>query len=478
MVAPPNPGKFTVYRTSTDFVLDGKPAPEHPMVLHPRHMIFLPISDYLYERSVNQRAADGSVLDEAYILCAWLNHLYMQGLSWKNADNDQIKSHAHAMLDRGAKDRRVQRCVNVIFQFYWIAQNRLGLIKDILENPDNGKIGPQYPISVYHGKNGIPQGLFQFTTLEEGPGRPTPEEPEVERILDHLLARENVERATCFWLSASLMHRAGLREQGVAALTLGAIATALKEEGIHLSGRAYSLQAISREPDLQNKILSELGQLGLRGRSKLFIRVTEKRRRTRDVGVSLDLFEHLLFYIWTARAELVATFYAKRRRYKVCDALFLSLKTGCGLQKKSIGNLVNATFKTLQIPGSAHRLRAAFAESVVRECYLRARGAHGVAWDRHSVLLEAAEALGHKSTRNLRSYLNRIMRELELVQGDPVLVTSPSDVDDVRAMISLINSGNTHFANEMRSLLAEHGHNPQRAMLDSQPFHDIPKFRA
>lgn len=69
---PPNPGKFTVYRLSADFVLDGKPAPEHPMVLHPRRVIFLPISDYLYERSVNQRAADGSILDEAYILCAWL----------------------------------------------------------------------------------------------------------------------------------------------------------------------------------------------------------------------------------------------------------------------------------------------------------------------------------------------------------------------------------------------------------------------
>lgn len=102
----------------------------------------------------------------------------------------------------------------------------------------------------------------------------------------------------------------------------------------------------------------------------------------------------------------------------------------------------------------------------MRECYLRARGAHGVAGDRNAVLLEAAEALGHKSTRSLKSYLNRIMRELELIQGDPVLVTSPSAVEDVRAMVSLINSGNIHFANEMRLLLAKHGHNPQRALVD------------
>lgn len=465
MGASPKLGKFTVYQAGADFVLDGKPAPDHPMLLHPRGMIFLPISDYLYERSVNQNAADGSILDEAYILCAWLNHLHAQGLSWKDADDDQIKSHAHALLDRGVKDKRVQRCVDVTFRFYWLAQNHLGLVKNLVEDPATGKIGSQYPISVHQSKEGMPQCRFQFTTLAEGPGRPTPEEPEVERILDQLLDRANVERATCFWLSASLMYRAGLREQGVAALTLNAIAKALKEEGIHANGRAYSLHATAREPDVQDRILSELGKLGLRGRSKLFVRVTEKRRRTRDVGVPLDLFEHLLFYIWTARAELVATLYAKRRRYKVCDALFLSLKTGCGLRKKSIGNLINATFKKLDIPGSAHRLRAAFAENVVRNCYLRARATHGSAWDRNAVLLEAAEALGHKSTRSLGHYLNRIMRELELVEGEPVLVTSPSDVEDVRAMVSFINSGNIHFANEMRALLAKHGHTSQRASL-------------
>lgn len=467
MSASPNVGKFKVYQTGADFILDGKPAPRHPTLLHPRGVIFLPISDYLYERSVNENAADGSILDEANILCAWLNHLHSQDLSWKDADDDQIKCHAHALLDRGIKKKRIQRCVNVIFRFYWLAQNRLSLVKNLLEDPATGKVGPQYPISIHQSKKGMPQCRFQFTTLEEGPGRPTPVKPEVERILDQILDRTNVERATCFWLSASLMHRAGLREQGVAALTLKALAEALKNEGIHVDGRAYSLHETARKPDVQDRILSELGKLGLRGRSKLFVRVTEKRGRTRDVPVPLDLFEHLLFYIWTARFELVNALHAQRRNYKICEALFLSLKTGAGLGKKSIGNLINATFKKLDIPGSAHRLRAAFAESVVRDCYLRARAAHGAAWDRNAVLLEVAEALGHKSTRSLDHYLNRIMRELELVEGEPVLVTSPSDVGDVRAMVNFVNSGNFHFLNEMRELLAKHGHTPERASADA-----------
>jgi hypothetical protein len=215
------------------------------MVLHPRGPIFLPVSDYLYERTVMQNAAEGTVLDEAYILCAWLNHLHAQGLNWKDANDDQIKNHAHTLSRRGTKEGRVQRCVNVTFRFYWLAQNRLGLVKDLLEDPETGKVGPQFPISVHRSKKGLLHGRFQFTTLEEGPRRPTPEGPQVERILDQLLGRTNSERATCFWLSASLMYKAGLRAQGVEALSLKSLAQALNKEGIGAGGRPYDLHGIA-----------------------------------------------------------------------------------------------------------------------------------------------------------------------------------------------------------------------------------------
>jgi hypothetical protein len=174
------------------------------------------------------------------------------------------------------------------------------------------------------------------------------------------------------------------------------------------------------------------------------------------VPVPLDLFEHLLFYIWSARAELVATLFRRRRNYKAHDALFLSLKTGKGLKRKSIGNLVNATFIKLHIPGSAHRLRAAFAESVVRDCYLRARGAHGNVWDRNAVLLEAAEALGHKSTRSLRYYLNRIIREFEIVQGEAILLTSPSHAEVLRKLVSAVNNDDVAVVMDLYAIHAKH----------------------
>jgi hypothetical protein len=315
--------------------------------------------------------------------------------------------------------------------------------------------GPVYPISVHQSKRGLPMGRFRFTTLEESLGRPTPEGPQVEQILDHLLDRENGERASCFWLSANLMYRSGLREQGVEGMTLKALANALKADGIHVNGRAYDLYATTYDADSQAGIFARLGELALRGRSNLLVRVAEKGRPPRDVRVPLDLFEHLLFYIWTTRAELVNRLFSRRRNYRICGSLFLSLKTGKGLRKKSIGNLINATFKLLKTPGSAHRLRAAFAESVVKDCYLRARAAHGVAWDRGAVLLEVAEALGHKNTKSLGHYLNRIIREFELIEGQTVLVTEPAYFDDVRTMVGLLNSGNVLVATELRKLLAK-----------------------
>jgi hypothetical protein len=440
------------------------------MVIHPFGVIFLPVADYLYERVVFQNASHGTVLGEAYILCAWLNYLHEHGHSWKDATDDLIKSHAQILSSKSVKEPRIQLCADRIFQFYWYAEFRLGLVKNLLgENPADAR-GPIYPVTVLRGKDGKAVGRFQYTTLEDSPGRPTPEPFQVDQILDRLLSRQDSERASCFWLSANLMYRSGLREQGVEGLTLTAVASALKAEGIHVEGRPYDLYAASHDAEVQAKIFASLGDLGLKGRSKLFIRVTEKGRPPRDAGVPLDLLEHLLFYIWTARAELVARLFSRRRNYRRCDSLFLSLKSGMGLHKKSIGNLINATFKNLHIPGSAHRLRAAFAEDVVREAYLRARAANGDAWDRNAVLLEAAEALGHKNTKSLGHYLNRIIRELELIQGKIVVVTEPAYYDDVQVMVDLLNAGNDRIATEVRKLVAAYRETSLRTSRDRANF--------
>jgi hypothetical protein len=114
--------KYKVYHAGLDFVLDGKPAPGHPMVLHPLGIIFLPVADYLHERAVFQNAAHGTILGEAYILCAWLNFLHTKGLGWKDASDELIKMHAQALTDKGVKNPRVQLCADLIFQFYWLAR--------------------------------------------------------------------------------------------------------------------------------------------------------------------------------------------------------------------------------------------------------------------------------------------------------------------------------------------------------------------
>jgi hypothetical protein len=223
------------------------------------------------------------------------------------------------------------------------------------------------------------------------------------------------------------MHRAGLRRAGVAAITLPILAAGLAREGIwEVKTRvSYDLEAVSRDGAKQQTILTQLSSLAETQREKVFVQITEKRRRTRDVGIPIELFQHLLVYIWTERKALMERL-SRRKAHKGSDSLFCSLKTGTGLNAKSIGNLINNVFRLLKISGSAHRLRAAYAENVVRDAYLRARSIHGRACDANSVPLEAAEALGHKRTQTLRPYLHRILRENNLTKGEPILVSSSS----------------------------------------------------
>lgn len=461
-------GRHSVWRAGVDFVLDGKRTPGHPAVVDLDGRVVLPVADYLHRRAVRENVAGGTLLDEAYVLAAWLDFLAANGRDWSDASDRLITAHARDLEARGRGLARVQRCVGVVFRFYWEAQNRLGLVDGLVEDPQDGRTRRR-PISVVPSKSGVPQPCHRYVTIPEGPGRPTPDEPQVERILDHLLDRVDGERATCFWLAASLMCRAGLRREGVAGVTLTALARALLEAGIGDGRRPHDLQAAARNGTARSSILDGLSRLVSTGRTKVFLSVTEKGRRTRLAGVPVELVEHMLAYAWSERALLVSRLATRSRGYRPPDALFLSLKTGRGLRETSIGNLVNGAFAALGIGGSAHRLRAAFAEGVVRDAYLRARAIHGGAWDEDAVLLEAAEALGHRSTRNLKPYLHRIMREIELVEGTPVVVTAASDVDLVRSMVDVINGGDSTLAARLRKILEEYGDGGEGSRSGRQP---------
>jgi len=435
---------YTVSKTTGDFTLDGMSAGRHPAIICPDGRVFLPTVAFFHSRLKFNSRVTGSITDDAYILCGWLNFLHKSKLSWTRPTDDIIQRYAMYQRRRGIKKARVQTCANLIFNFYWSAQFTFGLIQGVVQDPRNTSDQTTFPVTATLSSTGKPHGRFRFTTIPKGRRRPTPLPEQTEQILEALLDQNNVERGHCRWLCASLMSQAGLRVEGVANLTLPAIADGLKREGIRRGGEAYNLALVSSCPSDQRQIISGLENLLSHHRKNIYVHLVEKSKE-RKVGLPIPLVENILHYIWSMRHALLDG-------NSSVDSLFISLKTGEGLKKKSIGNIVSGTFKQLNIPGSAHRLRAAFAENVVRDCYLRQRAAHGTGWDRDSVLLEAAEALGHADTGSLIYYLNRILRELNMVDGEPILVTALSEIEMLRTIVEAVNSGNANVIEQLKEI--------------------------
>jgi hypothetical protein len=132
---------YVVRHTGRKFSLDGKPSPAFPVVLDRFGRVFLPVADYLRERRRMNNAAIDSLADEAYILRGWLNYLDNQGLPWTAVCDDHLQTYADSVLSHRASENRIQRSINLIYQFYLIAQTRLGLIAGIVEDPWLVRVG-------------------------------------------------------------------------------------------------------------------------------------------------------------------------------------------------------------------------------------------------------------------------------------------------------------------------------------------------
>jgi hypothetical protein len=78
-------------------------------------------------------------------------------------------------------------------------------------------------------------------------------------------------------------------------------------------------------------------------------------------------------------------------------------------------------FRRADVAGSGHRLRATFAEDIVRDLYLRDRARHGQHYNVDAILMLAAEYLGHSDPESLRHYINNILKQERALEGEPVV---------------------------------------------------------
>jgi hypothetical protein len=476
------PLRYTVLHASSDFELNGRKLPGYPIVLNHRGKVLLPIVDYLNERARFSNVAVGTLDNDAYALKDWFSYLYRRRKHWKRPSDDLLVEWAteqeQRRIGKRAIDpegkRRIRTKIGVVFRFYYVAQSHLRLIRNVIEDPTRGLRG-EYPIkvrvTVEKKKDQEPKirfrPRFHYSTVPSSRGgRPTPSEAEVAKVLDRTLDRTSDYAAATHWFCANWMALCGLRAGGVASLTTQALTDCLASEGIlvfNASQNRHDLTALTMSASTKLGIIDQLLDLKANNRRNLFVEVTEKNSVTRMAPVPIEFLIQNLEYIWDQRATFICQ-KEQRSHSHPPDAMWLSMKTGKGLSAKAIANAVGAAFRASKVPGSGHRLRAHFAEEVVRDAYLRARAAHGRAWDVKMVLFLAAEALGHKDPSTLWPYLHRMMREDQLIEGEPVLVLNTENVAHIRALVDAVNADNKDAIRLVSDALRELGVEPAEDM--------------
>lgn len=392
-----------VVRASEEFRLDYHHLPRFPFVLDREGFLIEPIFAFLRMEAVQRHMAAGTILDEAYILCAWWNHVSAipahalisvdTVVSWTGLELARSQSTA-----KGRSKRRLSRCLEVIARFHrhvlsdtsyaegadaWRSSSYLARLDSRLRDPSFAEVS------------------FGHLAQRLNAGRPTPSEYDVERVLDVLASRENPYLAARNWLMGRWMREVGLRRAGVASLTVQSLRAALVSEGI-LDGHEDVTRAGTTRRS-RSEVRHRIHEFRQSGRSFICGEITEKGGRTRETKIPFSLMLETLDYVWSERALLQGT--ATLR-----GPLWLSLKTQRGLTAAAIGDVIKGGFRTASVKGSGHRLRACFAEEVVFRLYDQAKSNQNILFDENQILIDAAEEMGHSSWKSLRSYLNRAAR--------------------------------------------------------------------
>ncbi len=472
-------------RLGRNFSLGGVSLPSFPCPLNSKGGLILPAVDYLTERAVYGRINISTIAQEAYILKDWFAFCESRQRSWKEPNDEFLKSWRthleHRRVGRRKEDReawsRNNRMLSVVLRFYHVMQTDLHAFDlDVIGDPgrDGGAERPLTATLSQDGKQGqaanrkgiVLHRVRYGNKPEILHNRPTPRPHQVKQILDKALDRPTDFASSTHYLMARCAAQAGLRAIGVSSLTIDALSDALMSERqsarrIQPGPPDLDLHLASTDKELRASVLQDFAALERMHRKHVFVAVTEKRSVTRWVAMPLSLAKELVEYVWDDRFRFLERRSPSSREQFSAREVFLSSKTARGFTKGAVSNLLKAAFRAAGVSGSGHRLRAAYAEEVVRDAYLRARAVHGRNYDPVSIELLVREALGHKLFKTVAPYLNHIRSEENLLPGQPVLVERQEYAAAVRALVDAINEGQVGAVELVHDALQKLGRQPR-----------------
>lgn len=364
-----------------------------PTIVWPDGVDEIP-SDWLRSLVVDQGVRPSSAKEYAKILRPFLQFCRKRRRRWDTVDDQLLiiwRDHLHRAC--GVSANRVNDVLKIIFTFYKWAEESKHLRYHVgIYMPDDLPTevrGHTFPISAKRRFKKSPRGTVfgSWTTpiclsveRSRTPTRHTPTETEIQRLHEVVLEKQNGERDS---LMLSWTEETGSRRSEVLYIRLADLPTP-----------AQLVECIENDTPWTISVLRKGGS-------------------RKPILTPPDLLIRTLDYINIARAAIVDDCRKRISGYREPEQIFISSKSGTPLHADSVTSIGRAAFSKAGIANaSGHRLRARFAvrviETLVDALFDGDLVGPESAWV-ETILIKAAEIMGHASPASLRPYLTYVL---------------------------------------------------------------------
>ena len=399
MAAAVDPAARTrIIHSAEPVLIVGRPYEKYPIVVRAESGVLLPAAAYLRDLAQWKSRAEGTVCDEAGIICDWCDWLRARGRDWDRPSKSEYLTWLNTQTGmRTFAAPRRGRKASVIWTWY-------GYLKR--EGFGGRAVSEFFDDVTEADESGAPSGRMRFET-GKGDSTVVPEVPsraQVDLILDALADNEDRFAGERNWLLGRCEAEVGLRAMGVHSMTTRHIDMMLRKEGILAAKQTMAFMASDAQGRV--RIREALQRLEAQDRRELEATITEKGGKTRAVVVPIPLALSLLEHVWGARESLLRSGRGGASRAKTKGAIFLSSTDGRPLERGSIKDIVARAFRQCSVPKSGHKLRAFYLTKKAIELVREARRLHGKNYDETTVLNQLAQIAGHNRRKTLRFYLD------------------------------------------------------------------------
>lgn len=383
-----------IVTTSASCIVKGQSWPGIPTLVWPDG-IDEAASDWFRTLVVERGAATSSAHEYANMLRPFLRFCRSRNRDWRTVDDEfLIVWREQQRRSTGVGVARVNSCLRTIFSFYqWAEESGRTRYQVGVYAPDElppALIGHRFPISAKRsfskGRSGRVHGAWTtpLTLAVSGTKsrmRHTPTDEEIRRVHEALVEAKHRERNS---LMFAWMEAAGPRRAEIGRILKSHIPT-----------------------------IEHIGDLIDRDEPWSFV-VVRKGGAAKPLEGPPDLLLRTSDYINYERREIVDHCLATIVGYREPDEVFISGTTGMPLHPDTVTSLGRLSFQRAGIErASAHRLRARYAVRVIEELLEAIVGddvriGSQSSWF-ETILVKAAEKMGHGSPQSLRPYLTYVL---------------------------------------------------------------------